>query len=60
MLKKKEWRTINYKLKSFGALMTNLSKAFGNRVFKNCCLSREFLVVRLTAYGFGHTAFKLI
>ena len=45
---------------TFGILLIDLAKAFDNRLFKNYCLSHEFLVVKLTACGFSHTSLKLI
>ena len=38
---------------SFGALMTDLSKAFA-------CLSHELLIAKLDAYGFDNKSLKLI
>ena len=38
---------------SFGALMTNLSKAFD-------CLSHELLIAELDAYGFDNKSLRLI
>ena len=40
-----KWKSCNDKGKSFGALMTDLSKAFD-------CLSHELIVTKLHAYGF--------
>ena len=37
----------------FGALFTNLSKAFD-------CLSHELLIAKLDAYGFDKSALKLV
>ena len=39
--------------KSFGALLTNLSKAFD-------CLPYELLIVKLHAYGFSLSALRLM
>ena len=38
---------------AFGALFTDLSKAFD-------CLSHEFLIAKLDAYGFDKNALKLV
>ena len=39
--------------KAFGALLTNLSKAFD-------CLDHELLIAKLNAYGFNLPSLKLI
>ena len=41
------------KLRCFGAVLTNLSKAID-------CLNHELLIAKLNAYGFTLTALKLI
>ena len=48
-----KWKSAVDKLKSFGALLTDLSKAFD-------CLSHELLLAKLHAYGFDTTALRLI
>ena len=48
-----KWKSAVDKLKSFGALLTDLSKAFD-------CLSHELLLTKLHAYGFVTTALRLI
>ena len=48
-----KWKSAVDKGKSFGALLTDLSKAFD-------CLSRELLLAKLHAYGFSIAALRLI
>ena len=48
-----KWKSSIDKGKSFGALLTDLSKAFD-------CLSHELLLAKLHAYGFNLSALRLI
>ena len=48
-----KWKSAVDKEKSFGALLTNLSKVFG-------CLPHELLVAKLHTYGFSIVALRLI
>ena len=48
-----KWKSAVDKGKSFGALLTDLSKAFD-------CLSHELLLAKLHAYGFSIAALRLI
>ena len=48
-----KWKNSVDKGKSFGALLTDLSKAFD-------CLNHELLTVKLNAYGFTLPALRLI
>ena len=48
-----KWKSAVEKGKSFGALLTDLSKAFD-------CLSHDLLLAKLHAYGFSRPALKLI
>ena len=48
-----KWKSAVDKRKSFGALLTDLSKAYD-------CLSRELLLAKLHAYGFSIAALRLI
>ena len=47
-----KWKNV-VKEKHFGALLTNLTKAFD-------CLNHELLIAKLSAYGFTLPALKLI
>ena len=48
-----EWKSSNDNKTNFGALLTDLSKAFD-------CLSHELPIAKLNAYGLDHNALKLI
>ena len=48
-----KWKSAEDNKKVFGALLTDLSKAFD-------CLSHDLLITKLNAYGFGMEALKLI
>ena len=48
-----KWKRSVDNSKMFGALLTDLSKAFD-------CLDHELLIAKLNAYGFGLTALKLV
>ena len=48
-----KWKSTVDNKKVFGALLTDLSKAFD-------CLSHDFLVAKLNAYGFSMTALRLV
>ena len=48
-----KWKRSVDNSKMFGALLTNLSKAFD-------CLDHELLIAKLNAYGFSLTALKLV
>ena len=48
-----KWKSAVHKRKSFGALLTDLSKAFD-------CLSHELLLAKLHTYGFNITALRLV
>ena len=48
-----KWKTAVDKGKVFGALLTNLSKAFD-------CLNQELHIAKLNAYGFTLPALKLV
>ena len=48
-----KWKRSVDKSKMFGALLTNLLKAFD-------CLDHELLIAKLNAYGFSLTALELV
>ena len=48
-----KWKSVVDTGKSFGALLTNLSKAFD-------CLSNDLLLAKLHAHGFSLSVLKLI
>ena len=48
-----KWKRSVNNSKMFGALLTDLSKAF-------YCLNHELLIAKLKAYGFSLTALKLV
>ena len=48
-----KWKRFVDNSKIFGALLTDLSKAFD-------CLDHELLIAKLNAYGFSLTALKLV
>ena len=48
-----KWKTAVDNKKTFGALLTDLSKAFD-------CLSNEILLPKLNAYGFSLPALRLM
>ena len=48
-----KWKTCVGKRKVFGALLTDLSKAFD-------CLKLELLTAKLNAYGFNLSALRLV
>ena len=49
----KKWKFATDNKKSFGALLTDLSKAFD-------CLSHELLIAKLNAYGFNVSALRFV
>ena len=49
----RKWKRSVDNSKMFGALLTDLSKAFD-------CLDHKLLISKLNAYGFGLTALKLV
>ena len=53
LLMLEHWKSVVDKGKVFGALLTDLSKAFD-------CLSHELIVAKLNAYGFNLAALKLV
>ena len=48
-----KWRSAADNKKTFGALLTDLSKAFD-------CLSYELLLAKLHAYGFSISALRIV
>ena len=48
-----KWKSVVDNKKVFGALLTDLSKAFD-------CLSHDVLVAKLDAYGFSIAALRLV
>ena len=48
-----KWKSANDNKKSFGALLTDLSKAFDR-------LSHELLIAKLNAYGFNMSALQFL
>ena len=48
-----EWKSAADNKKSFGALLTDLSKAFG-------CLSHDLLIAKLNVYGFNMSGLQFL
>ena len=48
-----KWKSATDNKKSFGAFLTDLSKAFG-------CLSHDLLIAKLNAYGFSMSALRFV
>ena len=48
-----KWKSTTDNKRSFGALLTNLSKAFD-------CLSHDLLIAKLNAYGFNMSALRFV
>ena len=48
-----KWKSATDNNKSFGALLTNLSKAFD-------CLAHDLLIAKLNAYGFNMSALQFV
>ena len=48
-----KWKSVVDNKKVFGAVLTDLSKAFD-------CLSHDLLVAKLDAYGFSTAALRLV
>ena len=48
-----KWKSATDNRKTFGALLTDLSKAFD-------CLSHDLLIAKLNAYGFSTVALRLV
>ena len=53
LLMLEKWKRVVDNSKVFGALLTNLSKAFD-------CISHNLLIAKLNAYGLSLTALKLV
>ena len=48
-----EWKSAADNKKSFGALLTDLSKTFG-------CLSHDLLIAKLNVYGFNMSGLRFL
>ena len=48
-----KWKSATDNMKSFGALLTDLSKSFD-------CLSHDLLIAKLNAYGFNMSALRFV